>query len=184
MLAGSRKERLDKLGQVALAGLRKRQFVFNAEEVVSGCGAEVMDYGFVEEFEQESLSHGIRREVEFRHLTWAEFFAAYTLSRLHLKTSSTASLANEIGVDEKTEPFWKFVCGLADPECLQQVLESMQAAYLAHQSQVNQHHWVRLACSCISEAAQQLASDSPSLEEDRASVMKKRRLLLFPARWT
>ena len=167
------KEKLDKLGQVALASLRKRQFVFNAEDVVSSCGGEVMDYGFLVEFTQESMIHGTRHEVEFRHLTWAEFFAAYTLNgQLQSKTPSNTLLTDEIGVDEKTEPFWKFVCGLVDPKRLKEVLESLQAVCLAHRSQLNQQRWVRLACSCISEAAHQLVSDSPSLEEDRACVMK------------
>ena len=166
------KERLDKLGQVALTGLRKRQFVFNAEEVVSSCGGEVLDYGFLEEFEQESMIHGTRHEVEFRHLTWAEFFAAYALNHQLQSKTPRALFTDEIGVDEKTEPFWKFVCGLVDPKHLKEVLESLQAVCLAHRSQLNQQLWVRLACSCISEASHQLASDSPSLEEDRACVMK------------
>ena len=160
------KERLDKLGQVALTGLRKRQFVFNAQNVVSSCGREVMDYGFLEEFTQESMIHGTRHEVEFRHLTWAEFFAAYALiHQLQSKAPSNTLFTDEIGVDEKTEPFWKFVCGLVGPKHLKEVLESLQAACLAHRSPLNQLRWVKLACNCISEAAHQLVSDSPSLEE-------------------
>ena len=81
-------------------------------------------------------------------------------------------LTEDIGVEERMELFWKFVCGLADPTVLQEVLESLQAACLVHRSQLNQQRCVRLACSCISEAAHQLACDAPSLEDDCACLTK------------
>ena len=100
------KEVFRKLGQVALAGLCKRQLVFNADEVVGSCGGEVIDFGFLVEFELESMSHGTCREVEFRHLTWAEFFAAYALSR-QIKPPFRAlqQCADIFGVSEEKELF-------------------------------------------------------------------------------
>ena len=159
------KARLEKLGHLALTGLRKRQFVFDVEEVVAKCGGEVMDYGFLEEFEHESVSQGMCHDVEFRHQTWLEFFAAYALSRVKSPLSAIASCAEVVGVEEQTAPFWKFICGLVDRKPLREVLECLQAAFLKqHREGLEKRKWVRLACSCIAEAVQQLPSDAESLE--------------------
>ena len=166
------KARLEKLGHLALTGLCKRQFVFDMEEVVARCGGEVMDYGFLEEFERESVSQGPCHDVEFRHLTWLEFFAAYALSRMESPLRAIASCAEAVGVEEQTETFWKFVSGLVHLKHLLEVLERLQAAFTGqHNEGLEKRQWVRLACSCIAEAAQQLSSDE-SVDEERALLEK------------
>ena len=135
------------------------------EEVVAKCGGGVMDDGFLEEFEHDSISHGTCHDVEFRHLTWLEFFAAYALSRMKSPLQAIASCAEVVGMEEQTAPFWKFVCGLVGQKHLGNVLESLQTAFFQqHSTELERRQWVQLACSCVAEAAQQLSSDE-SLEE-------------------
>ena len=166
------KARLEKLGHVALNGLCKRQFVFDVEEVVAKCGREVMDYGFLEEFEHESVSQGPCHDVEFRHLTWLEFFAAYALSCKKSPLGAVELCMDTVGVEEETEPFWKFVCGLVDPKYLKDILACLRTAFLIHdRTKLRMRQGVRLASSCIAEVAQQVASDS-SLEENRIYLVQ------------
>ena len=181
------KARLDKLGHLALTGLLKRQFVFDMEEVVDRCGGEVMDYGFLEEFEYESVSQGICHDVEFRHLTWLQFFAAYALSRMESPLSAIASCAEAVGVEEQTETFWKFVCGLVDLKQLHEVLESLQMVFFEeHRTVLEERQWVRLTCNRVAEAAQQWPSDV-SLEE-KLVFLKKASAAVIPievdVRWS
>ena len=160
------KARLEQLGCLALTGIQRREFVFDMEEVVASCGVEVMDYGFLEEFEHQSVSQGPCHDVEFRHPTWLQFFAAYALSRMESPVRALASCAQVVEVGEERALFWKFVRELVDLKHLDKVLMSLKAAYFRHNStEPDERRWVRLACRCIAEAVQQLPS-AVSLEKE------------------
>ena len=175
------KARLENLGHVALIGLRKRQFVFDMEEVVASCGREVMDYGFLEEFKHESNSQETFHNVEFRHRAWFEFFATYASSRMESPFSAIASGVKVVRVEDQTEPFWKFMCGLLDLKYLRKVLKSLTASYRWPQRTEHEKSlWVRLTCTCVAEAAHQLPSDV-SLEK-KLVFLKKACKAVFPTK--
>ena len=166
------KARLEMLGHMALdglRGLRKGKPEFDMEEVQDRCGKEVIAYGFVEDLGKgESPSMGTYHKAEFCHLDLSKFFAAFALSRLKSPLSKIASCVKEMNVDTETALFWKFVCGLVDLKHLREILECLQAAFFKQHStgELEKRQWVRLACSCVAEAVQQLSSDE-SVDEKR-----------------
>ena len=168
---------LCELGRLALDGFLQRRFVFDMDTVRSTCSEGAVRLGFLDEFEVETIGGGAHQHAEFRHLTWQEFFAAFSLCCDSGSDCIAAirSCAAVVGVEEETEPFWRFVCGLVSPRHLQGVMQIQQAAYAKtcrSQSELEASaHWVRLACDCIAEAAQQVVSDS-LLEENCVLVQR------------
>ena len=150
---------VDQLGELALGCLRRRRFVFNTKTLGQTCGEETISLGFLKKFvvTANGSSIGSAQEAEFCHLTWLEFFAAHCLTRKSVSScTAIRSCAEVVGVDEETEPFWKFVCGLVDPMYLEEVLMCLQTVFLQqHCSELEKRQWEWLAVRCIAEVAQQ-----------------------------
>ena len=150
---------VQELGKLALDCLRQRQFVMDMKTVESVCGKEAIDLGFLNKYEVEmgGCGAGTSHEAEFWHLTWLEFFAAYSVcSQSPSPGAVVKSCVDVVGVGEETEPFWRFVCGLVEPERLEDVLSSLQTAFFhEHRSAIQKRQWLWLSHRCVAEAAQQ-----------------------------
>ena len=150
---------VEQLGELALDCVRRRRFVFDMKILKEACGEEAISLGFLDKFVTRATggSIGSAQEAEFRHLTWLEFFAAHCLTRKsESPCAAIRSCAEVVGVDEETEPFWKFVCGLVKPMHLEEVLMCLQTVFSQrHRSELEKRQWEWLAVRCIAEAAQQ-----------------------------
>ena len=150
---------VEQLGKLAVDCLRQRRFVFDMKTLMEACGEEAISLGFLDKFVTRATggSIGSAQEAEFRHLTWLEFFAAHCLTRKsESPCAAIRSCAEVVGVDEETEPFWKFVCGLVNPMHLEEVLVCLQTVFSQqHRSELEKRQWEWLAVRCIAEAAQQ-----------------------------
>ena len=155
---------VEQLGELALDCLRRRRFVFDMKTLMEACGEEAISLGFLNKFVTRATggSIGSAQEAEFRHLTWLEFFAAHCLTRKsESPCTAIQSCAEVVGVDEETEPFWKFVCGLVNPMHLEEVLMCLQTVFSQrHRSELEKRQWEWLAVRCIAEAAQQPTTNS------------------------
>ena len=150
---------VEQLGKLAVDCLRQRRFVFDMKTLMEACGEEAISLGFLDKFVTRATggSIGSAQEAEFRHLTWLEFFAAHCLTRKsESPCAAIRSCAEVVRVDEETEPFWKFVCGLVNPMHLEEVLMCLQTVFSQqHRSELEKRQWEWLAVRCIAEAAQQ-----------------------------
>ena len=167
---------LQELGRLALDGFLQRQFVFDMDTVRSTCSEEALRLGFLEEMEVEDDAASLEssHQAEFRHLTWLEFFAAYSLCCDSGADCCSAikSCIQTVRVEEETEPFWRFVFGLVNSSHLDELVESLKAAVLATDrlSELDKRgRCQQLACTCLAEAALNLSNDS-SLEEKSLDV--------------
>ena len=155
---------VQELGKLALDCLRQRQFVMDMKTVESVCGKEAVDLGFLNKYEVETGGCGVgtAHEAEFWHLTWLEFFAAYSVCSQSLSPGAVVrSCVDAVGVGEETEPFWRFVCGLVEPKHLKDVLSSLQTAFFQeHRSEFQKRQWLWLVFRCVAEAAQALTVSS------------------------
>ena len=155
---------VEQLGELAVDCLRRRRFVFDMKTLKEACGEEAISLGFLNKFVTRATggSIGSAQEAEFRHLTWLEFFAAHCLTRKsESPCTAIRSCAEVVGVDEETEPFWKFVCGLVNPMHLEEVLMCLQTVFSQrHRSGLDKRQWEWLAVRCIAEAAQQPTTNS------------------------
>ena len=166
---------LAQLGDMALECLRQRRFVFDMKTWEQACGAEAIRLGFVDKFVVKATggSVGSAHEVEFRHLTWLEFFAAHRLCPASTSPcGAVRSCAEQVGVEEDTEQFWKFVCGLVPPKQLEVVLTCLQTIFFERNpSELEKRQWEWLAMRCIAEAAQQ-SPESSSPDGRHLNVQK------------
>ena len=172
------RQMVEQLGKLALDCLQRRRFVVELQLAEGMCGAEAIGLGFLDKciVKATGSSAGISHQVEFRHLTWLEYFAAlYLCTKLESPCSAIRSCAELVGVEEETEPFWKFVCGLVSPMHLAEVLTDLHSVFFQrHRSELEKRQWEWLAVRCIAETAQQpvssLLSRERRLSMERASA--------------
>ena len=175
---------LEELSRLALSGFLQRRCVFDMKTVQGMCKEEALRLGFLEEYEVEASggATGVHHEVEFRHLTWLEYFAAYSLSCLSDSPCQAIHACVEaMGATEEMMPFWKFVCGLIDSKNLLEVIELLKADYLYRcHSELEKRQWVRLVCSWIAEAAKQPIKVGASPEVQRADLERATAIVIPP----
>ena len=104
------------IGQLALKGLKRQRYVFDVhKEVRPVCGDAAERFGFVEEFRTVSV-RGERHEVQFCHLSYQEYLAAYFVSQSANVKREIENCCQAIGFGDETAPFWCFVGGLLGRE--------------------------------------------------------------------
>ena len=177
-LPAEEKTALLNIGQLALKGLKRRRYVFDLKkEVRSVCG-DTADYlGFLEEFRTVSV-RGERHEVQFCHLTYQEYLAAYFVSQLSDVENELQSCILAIGKDDGTIPFWRFVGGLLGREkvkVLMSFLSGSEAAGVKTWRSANLLFQMR----CFAEAMEQPCHvDDQEEEQSTRSVAEAAEALL------
>ena len=168
-LPAEEKTALLNIGQLALKGLKRRRYVFDLKkEVRSVCG-DTADYlGFLEEFRTVSV-RGERHEVQFCHLTYQEYLAAYFVSQSSDVENELQSCFQAIGVDDETIPFWRFVGGLLGQEkvkVLMSFLSGSEAAGVKSWRSLNLLFQMR----CFAEAVEQPCLDDQRGEQSTRNI--------------
>ena len=168
-LPAEEKTALLNIGQVALKGLKRRRYVFDLKkEVRSVCGDTVEYLGFLEEFRTVSV-RGERHEVQFCHLTYQEYLAAYFVSQSSDVENELQSCFQAIGKDDETIPFWRFVGGLLGREkvkVLMSFLSGSEAAGVKTWNSTNLLFQMR----CFAEAMEQPFLDDQEEEQSTRSA--------------
>ena len=168
-LPAEEKTALLNIGQLALKGLKRQRYVFDLKkEVRSVCG-DTADYlGFLEEFRTVSV-RGERHEVQFCHLTYQEYLAAYCVSQSSDVENELQSCFQAIGNDDETIPFWRFVGGLLGREKVQVLM-----LFLSGSEAAGVKSWrstiLLFQMSCFAEAMEQPCLDDPEGEQSTSSV--------------
>ena len=159
------------IGQLALNGLKRRRYVFDLKkEVRSACGDTVECLGFLEEFRTVSV-RGERHEVQFCHLTYQEYLAAYFVSQSSNVENELHGCLKAIGIDDETIPFWRFVGGLLGREkvkALMSFLSGSEAAGAKDWRSTEKHLLFQM--SCFAEAMEQPCLDDQGEEQTTRNV--------------
>ena len=124
--------------------------------------------GFLEEFRTVSV-RGERHEVQFCHLTYQEYLAAYFVSQSSDVENELQSCFQAIGIDDETIPFWRFVGGLLGREkvkVLMSFLSGSEAAGMKSWRSTN----LLFQMSCFAEAMEQPCLDDQRGEQSTRSV--------------
>ena len=157
------KTALSNIGQVALKGLKRQRYVFNLEkEVQSVCGDAAQRLGFVEEFRTVSV-RGQRHEVQFSHLTFQEYMAAYFVANSANVERELESCRQAIGLGEETIPFWHFVGGLLGRELVKVLMSFLSRSEAAGERRSSGERLL-FQMSCFAEAIEQSNVDDTTGE--------------------
>ena len=133
------------IGQMALTGLKRQRYVFDMrKEVRPVCGGATERLGFVEEFRTMS-ARGERHEVQFCHLSYQEYLAAYYVSHSANLESELESCRQAIGLGEETYAFWQFVGGLLGRNKVKVLM-----SFLSRSEVTGQKETARSACAFFS----------------------------------
>ena len=158
-LPDERRKMLLDLGQLALNGLKREKgcYVFDMEKVRSVCGDAAESLGFLEEFRTRS-ERGEWHEVQFCHLTYQEFLAAYFVSNADDVESELESCGEALGLGEETAPFWQFFGGLLGRENVELLMQFLSRSEATMAERWGASKRLLLRMSCFSEALEQPCS--------------------------
>ena len=164
-LPAEEKTALLNMGQLALKGLKRRRYVFDLKkEVRSVCGDTAEYLGFLEEFRTVSV-RGERHEVQFCHLTYQEYLAAYFVSQFSDVEIELQSCFQAIGTDDETIPFWRFVGGLLGQEKVKDLMLFLSRSPAAG---VKKH--LLFEMRCFAEAMEQPCLDDQGEEQSTRNI--------------
>ena len=167
------------VGQVALNGLKRQRYVFDLhKEVGPVCGDAAERFGFVEEFRTMSV-RGERHEVQFCHLSYQEYLAAYLVSQSANVKREIENCCQAIGFGDETAPFWRFVGGLLGLEKVKVLMSFLGGPEAAGESWRSGKHLL-FQMSCFAEAMEQPCSaDATAAKElSRRRVQEAARTFL------
>ena len=173
------KTELVNIGQVALKGLKRQRYVFNLEkEVQPVCGDAAQRLGFVEEFRTMSV-RGHWHEVQFCHLTFQEYIAAYFVAHSANVECELESCRQAIGFGEETVPFWHFVSGMLGRQKAEILMLFLSGSKNAGKGRSSGKHLL-FQMSCFAEAVEQPYTDNIMGEERSATSIKEAMVAFFP----
>ena len=171
-LPAEEKTALANIGQVALKGLKRQRYVFNLEkEVQPVCGDAAQRLGIVEEFRTVSV-RGQRHEVQFSHLTFQEYMAAYRVTHSANVESELESCRQAIGLGEETVAFWRFVGGMLGREKVK-VLMSFLSRSVTDRERRSSGERLLFQMSCFAEAMDQPNMNDTTAEEGSANPIQE-----------
>ena len=144
---------LDDLAKMALSGLTEERFLFEVAEVERCCSRVAQGLGFLGDYlEAEETCESF---VQFSHLTWQEYFAAYAVARSSDPIATAKEAVKGVGVGEHTYGFWQFVSGQLAVKLLPDLIDLLQrASKNAATSPLSSRTTIWLL-SCIVEACKQ-----------------------------
>ena len=179
-LPAKERKRLLTIGQMALKGLKAQRCVFDVKkEVRPLCGDAAEQLGFVEEFRTMSI-RGERHEVQFCHLSYQEYLAAYFVSCSADVTNELESCHQAIGFGEETVQFWRFVGGLLGREkvkVLTKFLNGVEAAKDGSNTGKPTHPF---QMRCFAEAMEQPFTDDTHVRELSVSHVQEAAMAFLP----
>ena len=169
-----------KIGKLALAGLKIGRYVFILEkDVQPTCGSLAKTFGLLVEFHTTSI-RGDQHYVQFCHLTYQEFLAAYHVAQSDELVSELESCRREIGFGEEAWSFWRFLGGLLGPAKVKTLTWFLQKCDEGQQMP-GAERWLILKMSLFAEAMLQPCSEGED-EEKVASCGREAAIPLLPRR--
>ena len=181
-LPAEKKTALSNIGRVAMNGLKQQRYVFNLEkEVRPVCGDAAHCLGFVEEFQIVSV-RGQRHEVQFSHLTFQEYLAAYFVAHSANLESELESCRRTIGFGEETVPFWRFVGGMLGREKVKVLMSFLSRSETDRERRSSGEHLL-FQMSCFAEAMEQPYTEDTTGtgEEQSTSSVQEATKAFLPA---
>ena len=178
-LPAEEKTALSNIGQVALVGLKRQRYVFSLEnEVQPLCGDAAQRLGFKEEFRTMSV-RGQRHEVQFSHLTFQEYLAAYFVTHSEKVGVGLERCQQAFGLGEETASFWRFVAGMLGREKVKMLMSFLSGSEAVGGMRTAGKRLL-FQMSCFAEAIEQPYTDDTTSKDRSSKPVQEATIAFLP----
>ena len=168
-LPGKMKASLIQVGQMALKGLKDGEYIFDFNRFKPVFEGAPVWRGLVAWFQTAAVVSGRRRkahQVQFCHLTYQEFLAAYCVAQSDRLEDELKHCEQTFGTGEETALFWQFLAGFLGVEKIGVLVSFLRGLQPAEVNTVEEMSRQVFLTSCFAEAIQQHREDANSAESD------------------